>query len=102
MFEETRQALETGNGTRSLEVQCTLVIRDGTISHSIINQVVMLPIPGKIFLRVINHVVCANGAYHTHIPCAAYAGDFSPECFGNLHGKCPHPTRGTIHQNLLP
>src|SRR5216683_897389 len=102
MFEEPREGLEACNDTRSLRAQCTLVIRNRTISHRIVNHVVMLPIFGEIFLRVINDVVCANRADHLQIPCATHASDCGPERLGDLHRKRPHPTRRTIHQNLLP
>src|SRR2546423_4116318 len=65
------------------------------------NQVITLPIFGEIFLHVINDVVCPNRAHHVHIPRAAYAGDFSSKCFGNLHRKRPHTARCTIDQHLL-
>src|SRR6266487_3604593 len=62
----------------------------------------MLPIPGEIFLRVINDMICANRAHHVQVPRAAYAGDFGSECFGELHRKRTHATRGAVNQNLLP
>src|SRR6266566_2542557 len=66
------------------------------------NQVIPLPIVGEIFLRVINDVVCADRAHHVHIPRAAHASHFSPERFGNLHGKHTNTARRTMYQDLLP
>src|SRR5207247_6783895 len=74
---------------------------DGTISYRIENQVVMLPIPGEIFLRIVNDMICANRAHHVQVPRAAYAGDFDPECFGELHRKRTHATTGAVNPNLL-
>src|SRR5436309_10235454 len=85
----------------SLGTQCTLVIENRMISVHSKNEVIPLPIFGEIFLGVINDLVCANRAYHVHIPRAAHASDFSPERFGNLHRKRPHTTRRTINQHLL-
>src|SRR5579863_10030724 len=72
------------------------------ISISSKNQVILLPIAGEIFLRVINHMVCTNRAHYVQIPRAAHGGDFSPGRFGNLHCKYTYTTRCTINQNLLP
>src|SRR5947209_12859355 len=66
------------------------------------NQVILLPISGELFLRVINDVVCPDRAHHVHIPRAAYGGHFSSKRFGNLHRKRTHTTTRTINQNLLP
>src|SRR5712691_547907 len=85
----------------SLGTQCTLVIENRMISVHSKNEVIALPILGEIFLRVINDLVCANRAHHVHTPRAAYASDFSPERFGNLHRKRSHTTRRTMNQHLL-
>src|SRR3972149_10384591 len=66
------------------------------------NQVVILPVSGEIFLGVINHVVCPNGARHVQIPRAAHGGHLSPERFGKLYCKRTHSARGALDQNLLP
>jgi hypothetical protein len=47
-------------------------------------------------------VVGPNRAHQVQVSGAAYACDFSPERFGKLHGKRPHPTRRAIHHNPLP
>src|SRR5579863_62884 len=66
------------------------------------NQVISLPIAGEIFLRVINDMVGTNRASQVQIPRAAYGGDFSSKCFGNLHRKCTHAAGRAIDQHLLP
>src|SRR6266566_8816866 len=65
------------------------------------NQVILLSIVGEIFLHVINDMVCPNRAHQVHIPRAAYGGDFSSKCFGNLHRKGTHAAGRTIDQHLL-
>jgi len=72
------------------------------ISVSSNNQVITLPIPGEIFLSVINDVVCPDRERHVQIPRAAHGSYLSPERFGNLHSKRTHATRRTINQDLLP
>src|SRR5712692_5490164 len=72
------------------------------ISDSIKNQVITLSAFGEIFLRVINHMICANLAHHVQIPGAAHTGDFSTERFGNLNSKSTNATRCPMDQNLLP
>src|SRR5574341_2380064 len=66
------------------------------------NQVITLLILGEIYSRVINNVVCPNGARDVQVPRAAYGSHFRPEGFGNLHGKCTHAARRPINENLLP
>src|SRR5437660_1586072 len=85
----------------ALGTQCTLVIENRMIAVHSKNEVIPLPIFGEICLGVINDVVCPNRAHHVHIARAAHGSDASPERFGKLHRKRPHPTRRTINQHLL-
>src|SRR5258706_10269279 len=56
----------------------------------------------KIFLRVINDMIRADGADHVHISGAAYGGDVCAEGFGDLHGEVADATGGAVDQDFLP
>src|SRR5688572_12561912 len=101
MLEQTRQGCESSNGTNSARFQGPPISKYRTISDSVVNQVITLPISGEIFSRVVNDMVCTNGAHHIQIPRTAYARNFSAERFGKLNRKCTHATSRPIHQNLL-
>ncbi len=64
------------------------------------DQVILMPVSGEIFFGVINHMVRTDGTDHIHFARTAHGSDFSPEGFGNLHGKCAHTARGAIDQDL--
>src|SRR5882724_2201669 len=65
------------------------------------DQIVPPPALGKIYLGVINDMVCANRSRRVDIPRATHGGNFSPERFGNLHRKCTHTARRAFNKNLL-
>ena len=79
MFEQQPQVCKSGNDTNPLRFERTLVFRNRSIAHRTVNQIILLPILGEIFLRVINDLVCPNRVRQIHIPRAAYGGDFSPK-----------------------
>ena len=65
------------------------------------DQVIMLPVIGKIFMGVINDMVCPNGAHHGHFARTAYPRNFCSKHFGYLHGKSTYASGCTIDQYLL-
>jgi hypothetical protein len=65
------------------------------------DEIVTLPAPREILLRVINDVVCAKRSRDVQIPGAAHGSDFGSEQFGNLKREGTHSTGGSINQNFL-
>src|SRR5215213_3430012 len=71
------------------------------VRHEIKNHVVLFPVAGEIFLRVINDSVCADGPDHLHIPRTANAGNLGPKRLRDLYSKRTHTSGGAIDQDLL-
>src|ERR1700759_2004936 len=65
------------------------------------NQVVALPGSCEIGLGVVDNLVCAKVSHLVYIPGAANRSHFSPECFGNLNGKCANAARCAFDKNLM-
>src|SRR5215469_5234333 len=72
------------------------------VPNAVENQVITLPTFGEIIPGVINHVICADGLDHVHIPRTAYASNLRAKRFGALHSESTHTSRRTVNQDLLP
>src|SRR5215208_3325886 len=71
------------------------------VRHDIKNDVVLFPIAGEIFLRVIDDSVCAEGPDHFDIPRTANTGNLSAKRLRDLYSKGTHTAGGAIDQDLL-
>jgi hypothetical protein len=63
---------------------------------------ITLAIFSEIFFCIIDNLIRTKRAYQLSMARAAHAGHFSPDGFGNLHGKRADPTRSAINQHVLP
>src|SRR5712691_9274002 len=71
------------------------------VRHQVENYVVLLTAAGEILSRVINDVMCADGADHFHIPRTANTGNLSAKRFGDLYSEGTHASGGAVNQDLL-
>ncbi len=66
------------------------------------DHIVALAALGEILLGVIDHLICADGSDHFHIPGTADAGHLCAHRLGDLHRKGPHASRCAVDQDPLP
>jgi hypothetical protein len=86
----------------ALGLKHVAVRQERMITDRVKDHVVALPALREVFLRVVDHVICAKRAHHRHVPRAAHAGDVRAERFGDLHGVRTDTARCTVDQDLLP
>ena len=72
------------------------------VPNEVEDQIVTLISLGKIFFRVINHVVGADRSDKIDIARAAHAGHFGAERFRDLHGERAYASGRAVDQDLLP
>src|SRR5260370_3216682 len=72
------------------------------VHKAIENQVVTFPALREILLRIINHLIRADGPDHFHIPRAAHASHIRAERIGDLHCEVAQASGGTVDAYLLP
>jgi hypothetical protein len=65
------------------------------------NQIVMLPTFCEILIGVINHLICANGADHFHVPRAGYPSHIRAERLGYLNSERAHTSACSVNQDFL-
>src|SRR6185295_8724597 len=100
-LEHLSPAAPSGHDIDPVLAQRAPVVEDRMIGVGTEDQVVPLPVFGKIPLGVINDMVRANRSRRVHFPRAAHGGDFSPESLGDLDRECTHTSGGAVNQNLL-
>lgn len=72
-----------------------------TSRFCIADQVVAPAVAGKVFFRVIDHVIKADGLHHRELQRAIDSGHFHVLALGELDGNCAHAATRPIDQDLL-
>src|SRR5215217_252887 len=71
------------------------------VRHQVKDNIVLFPLVGEVFARVINDNVCAERMDHLHIPRTAHTGYLGAKRLRDLYSKRTHASGGAIDQNLL-
>ncbi len=66
------------------------------------DQVVLLPVLGEVFYRVIDDMICPKGAHHPRFLVLHTAVTSAPNALAICTANVPTPPRRAIDQNLLP
>src|SRR5678815_2070099 len=85
----------------SLRSQRTTVLGERMVRDKIEDHVVLFPVAGEIFSRVINNSVRADGPHQFHIPRTANTGNLSAQRLCDLCRKRADASGSAIDQNFL-
>ena len=95
------RAAYPGQDTDTAGLEDAAAFRKRAVIDEIIDHVVTLIAFCVVLLRIVDHVIGADRADQVQVFCAADAGNLGAISLGNLDGKCPDASGGTIDQDLL-
>src|ERR1700680_4018009 len=72
------------------------------VVYEIVDYIVTLLAFCVVLFRVVNDVIGTDRSDQVNVVGTADAGSLRAKCLGDLHGKCPDASGGTIDQDLLP
>src|SRR5207249_2802103 len=94
-------APDSGEHTNAVGRQDLPALGERMITDQIVDHVITLIGPGKIFLGVIDHVINSDRADKIDIARAANAGHFCAERFRDLHRESANASGRAVDQNFL-
>src|SRR4051794_8093460 len=86
---------------RATPAECTLVIPNRPVAVNREDRVVLVTGPGKVFLRVVQHMVPSDRTYDIDTARPADRRHFGAERLCELHGEGTNAAGCSVNQDLL-